>query len=88
MIKTMEGGPNIQEVESGSNQESNDQNEITWAYSCCHPRGKMHRFVALLFMCFLGFGEFFFCLRLFCLVYRLCCDVLTFKTKVWNFIGK
>lgn len=70
----MEGGPNIQEVESGSNiLESNEENGNTWAYSCCHPRGKMHRFVALLFMCFLGFGEFSF--SFFCFVYRLCCDV-------------
>lgn len=56
----MEGGPNIQEVEGGSNSlESTEENENTWIYSCCHPRGKMHRFVALLFMCFLGFGKCF-----------------------------
>lgn len=76
----MEGGPNIQEVESGSNNlESNEENENTWAYSCCHPRGKMHRFVALLFMCFLGFGE--------CFAFVLCIGyVVTFSIKVWNFI--
>lgn len=56
----MEGGPSIQEDEteiSNTNSELNEENETTWAYSCCHPRGKMHRFVALLFMCFLGFGK-------------------------------
>lgn len=53
----MEGGPSIQENEN-LNSESYAENESGCAYSCCHPRGKMHRFIALLFMCFLGFGKF------------------------------
>lgn len=25
-------------------------------FSCCDPRSSLHRFIVLLFMCFLGFG--------------------------------
>lgn len=28
-------------------------------FTCCHPSGKAHRFLALIFMCFLGFGAYF-----------------------------
>ncbi|CAG9767899.1 unnamed protein product [Ceutorhynchus assimilis] len=28
-------------------------------FLCCHPTGKAHRFIALIFMCFLGFGSYF-----------------------------
>ncbi|XP_021961117.1 major facilitator superfamily domain-containing protein 1 isoform X2 [Folsomia candida] len=28
-------------------------------FSCCDPRSSLHRFIVLLFMCFLGFGSYF-----------------------------
>lgn len=60
----MEGGPSIQENENlnsestESSEENNESESIGCVHSCCDPRGKMHRFVALLFVCFLGFGKF------------------------------
>lgn len=55
----MEGGSNIQERASQSSQqvEDEDQNDQGFSYFCCHPSGRGHRFVALFFMCFLGFGK-------------------------------
>ncbi|RZB39821.1 major facilitator superfamily domain-containing protein 1 [Asbolus verrucosus] len=56
----MEGGPNIQEVEGTVDSSTNETEANSgWAFSCCDPRGTMHRFVALIFMCFLGFGSYF-----------------------------
>lgn len=53
----MEGGPNIQETDYYSVSE--DENRYTGlAYHFLDPRGKCHRFIALFFMCFLGFGKF------------------------------
>lgn len=59
-ILEMEGGSNIQERESQSSQEIiEDQNDNkSCSYFCCHPLGTGHRFVALFFMCFLGFGKY------------------------------
>ncbi|KAK9695459.1 Major Facilitator Superfamily [Popillia japonica] len=54
----MEGGPNIQETDYYSVSE--DENRYTGlAYHFLDPRGKCHRFIALFFMCFLGFGSYF-----------------------------
>ncbi|XP_050307536.1 major facilitator superfamily domain-containing protein 1-like [Anthonomus grandis grandis] len=48
----MDGGPNI--------QIRNDETCCDKFYFlCCHPSGKAHRFIALVFMCFLGFGSYF-----------------------------
>lgn len=57
----MEGGPSIQDNETTEtiNLTSSEDNSGCY-FTCCHPSGKMHRFVALIFMCFLGFGKFFF----------------------------
>lgn len=59
VVTKMEGGPSIQERESQVSQEIiNDEHEDrSCSYFCCHPLGTGHRFVALFFMCFLGFGE-------------------------------
>lgn len=54
----MEGGPNIQEAENYSSSEVFEKQLSGCAFHCCDPRGKFHRFLALLFMCFLGFGKF------------------------------
>lgn len=55
----MEGGTSIQDTESEiTNSDGIVENDAGCSYTCCNPRGKMHRFVALLFMCFLGFGEY------------------------------
>lgn len=58
---TMEGGPSIQEAESDTTNSEvlREENGNTWAYSLTNPNGRMHRFIALFFMCFLGFGESF-----------------------------
>lgn len=55
----MEGGSNIQERESQNSQEMLDSQDERrdFSYFCCHPLGTGHRFVALFFMCFLGFGK-------------------------------
>lgn len=50
----MEGGPNIQ-VSVRDDETICDKCYFT----CCHPNGKGHRFIALVFMCFLGFGSYF-----------------------------
>ncbi|KAJ8934927.1 hypothetical protein NQ314_013086 [Rhamnusium bicolor] len=54
----MEGGPNIQERES-TNSTENEENNDGCLNCMCHPRGRGHRFIALIFMCFLGFGSYF-----------------------------
>lgn len=54
----MDGGPNIQERDSIIN-DSLDEDELRTPYNFfCHPAGTGHRFVALIFMCFLGFGKY------------------------------
>ncbi|XP_025832730.1 major facilitator superfamily domain-containing protein 1 isoform X2 [Agrilus planipennis] len=45
--------------DSTSRNEELDDTEQTCCYTCCNPRGKSHRFVALFFMCFLSFGSYF-----------------------------
>ncbi|XP_048520877.1 major facilitator superfamily domain-containing protein 1 isoform X1 [Dendroctonus ponderosae] len=50
----MEGGPNIQVAVE------DEETCCDRAYHlCCHPSGKAHRFLALIFMCILGFGSYF-----------------------------
>lgn len=58
----MEGGPSIQERDYSTSTSLNDENsnQSGCAYLCCDPRGKVHRFIALIFMCFLGFGKVIF----------------------------
>lgn len=56
----MEGGPSIQEAINNSDSDSETfeyENTSGCAYSCFHPRGGCHRFIALFFMCWLGFGK-------------------------------
>jgi hypothetical protein len=54
----MEGGPNIQEAENLIDSSTDEEGRSEGCgYKCCDPRGSLHRFVALIFMCFLGFGE-------------------------------
>lgn len=57
----MEGGPNIQERDSTHLISENDEeHEVKGCFNLfCHPRGSGHRFIALIFMCFLGFGKYF-----------------------------
>lgn len=65
----MEGGPNIQETDySISDSRVNlidDVEESSCTATCLNPSGKFHRFIALFFMCFLGFGELIFLLYIF-----------------------
>ncbi|XP_072396681.1 lysosomal dipeptide transporter MFSD1 isoform X2 [Diabrotica undecimpunctata] len=49
----MEGGPNIQEKEDEPAAPRGCFNFL------CHPLGSGHRFIALIFMCFLSFGSYF-----------------------------
>jgi hypothetical protein len=37
--------------------ESSADNGKGCCFKCCDPRSGLHRFIVLLFMCFLGFGE-------------------------------
>ncbi|KYB27225.1 major facilitator superfamily domain-containing protein 1 [Tribolium castaneum] len=56
----MEGGPNIQEADDTINSSTAEEGGNSGCYySCCDPRGRLHRFIALIFMCFLGFGSYF-----------------------------
>ncbi|KAJ8966405.1 hypothetical protein NQ317_009637 [Molorchus minor] len=60
----MEGGPSIQEAESQNLTESENNSENNddvrgRLWFCTHPQGMGHRFIALFFMCFLGFGSYF-----------------------------
>jgi MFS family permease len=56
----MEGGPNIQEAENLIDSSTDEEERSEGCgYKCCDPRGSLHRFVALIFMCFLGFGSYF-----------------------------
>ncbi|CAG9813926.1 unnamed protein product, partial [Phaedon cochleariae] len=52
----MEGGPNIQETETSTTDESPPKGCLNFF---SHPKGNGHRFVALIFMCFLSFGSYF-----------------------------
>lgn len=51
----MEGGPNIQECDSERLIE--EENISGCVNLFCHPKRSLHRFIALVFMCFLGFGK-------------------------------
>lgn len=42
---------------TASNENLDQENGSGLAYHCCYPSGKAHRFIALIFMCFLGFGK-------------------------------
>lgn len=55
----MEGGPSIQEADYNSDYENyvNDLHERSEYSACCDPRSCLHRFIALFFMCWLGFGK-------------------------------
>lgn len=54
----MDGGPSIQEREDLSQSLIPDEDGGSGCYySLCHPKGRLHRFVALFFMCFIGFGK-------------------------------
>ncbi|GJQ70395.1 hypothetical protein Trydic_g22824 [Trypoxylus dichotomus] len=55
----MEGGPNIQETYYYSTSDTLETRPRGFVYHFCDPRGKCHRFIALVFMCFLGFGSYF-----------------------------
>lgn len=52
----MEGGPNIQEPDN-SLLDNTTEGGSGCLYSVWDPRGKFHRLIALVFMCFLGFGK-------------------------------
>ena len=49
--------------EQEQEQEQGQQNDVEEASSCfgniCHPSSRTHRYFVLIFMCFLGFGNFF-----------------------------
>lgn len=54
----MESEPNNQQRNPEVN--SLDENELRRPFNFfCHPAGYGHRFIALIFMCFLGFGKYF-----------------------------
>lgn len=54
----MEGGPSIQRNnENSSLYDSNDDDKQNCDIGCCDPRRTCHRFIALFFMCLLGFGK-------------------------------
>ena len=48
--------------ESNINEAQEDEVELTGcsAKPCCNPSHPLHRFLALLFMCLLGFGKFYY----------------------------
>lgn len=53
-----------EDIRSNRNQQQRD-NELGVGESscgCCDPRTGIHRFIALVFMCLLGFGEFEICM--------------------------
>lgn len=53
----MEGGPSIQRnTEDSSLSEENDE-KTGCDIGCCDPRRGLHRFIALFFMCLMGFGK-------------------------------
>lgn len=63
----MEGGPSIQEAENYIESVEDDDKTPGCDIGLCDPRRPLHRFIALIFMCLLGFGKFtnrlFFCQR-------------------------
>lgn len=54
----MEGGPSIQEAENSVESTEEDKNPGC-DIGLCDPRRPLHRFIALIFMCLLGFGKFY-----------------------------
>lgn len=68
--KVLVGSGNIQDPSASTSttdqsyrqfedQDNDPEYESRCARSCCHPAGMCHRFIALFFMCFLGFGSYF-----------------------------
>lgn len=53
----MEGGTH-QETEYLINSTGAEEEEVEEYSACCNPSHSLHRFMALLFMCLLGFGKF------------------------------
>ncbi|CAH0557139.1 unnamed protein product [Brassicogethes aeneus] len=54
----MEGGPNIQDVAEQS-EETHEEVPRGCCNFFCHPLRGAHRFIVLIFLCFLGFGSYF-----------------------------
>lgn len=55
----MEGGPSIQNNENlNSNSIEDEEKTAGCDIGCCDPRRPLHRMVALIFMCLLGFGKY------------------------------
>lgn len=54
----MEGGPSIQNREN-ENSDNQPERPTGCLNFFCHPLGSGHRFIALIFMCFLSFGSYF-----------------------------
>ena len=48
-------------LDSNRSQMSTEGDGLTgiWASPLCHPRHQVHRYIALMFMCFMGFGSYF-----------------------------
>lgn len=76
-VNIMEGGPNIQV----STEDEETCCDRTY-HLCCHPSGKAHRFLALIFMCILGFGKFGLC-QLLCLINQLCHHLTATKVHLF-----
>ncbi|KAF5300298.1 hypothetical protein FQA39_LY11155 [Lamprigera yunnana] len=55
----MEGESRDRNCINASESDVVEIESIDYAYECCDPRGRGHRFLALFFMCWLGFGSYF-----------------------------
>lgn len=53
----MEGGPSIQRNNEDSSLYEDNDDKQKCDIGCCDPRRTLHRFIALFFMCLLGFGK-------------------------------
>lgn len=51
-----EAQPILDRNDEDNNGDDNELGDIE--YTCCNPRKSYYRFIALIFMCLVGFGEF------------------------------
>lgn len=52
------GEPILQSVDPNEDNELDEHPTGCGASACCNPRSSVHRFIALVFMCLVGFGMY------------------------------
>lgn len=59
-------------LQDNNEERSYQDNELETSEMCCNPRAGSYRFIALIFMCLVGFGEFGIKRQLVSAAYQFC----------------